>query len=45
MTSALSVLEGVDVSGTRELVDNSTMLFENVTGQIDEHFADFGKFH
>lgn len=43
VTSALSVLEGVDINGTRNLIDDSSQLFGNITSQIDEHFTDFGK--
>ena len=45
MSDALNTLDNVNIGGIRELVDNATQIFSNISGLLQEEIGEFGTQH
>ena len=42
VSDALSALDGVNIGGIQELVDNATQVFSNISSLLQEELSEFG---
>ena len=42
VSDALSTLDNVNIGEIRELVDNATQVFSNISGLLEEEIGEFG---